>query len=626
MKVERLVSLTSFGRLAVEILQARCDAALNERVVPSDQNLSARIAVLRANPAAEERCLIALADRLGLDNAELLAIALCLAADNDAHIARLVARAQEPVGGSRPLVGLLTSIAGAAGLTPLTLAGSKAVHAGVLVFGEENAALPERSVHVPVAVAAALDGLFSPPVGISEIRSVATPLAARDVMRAADEAQWLFDDTLPVRMLVARTACRREAQAIASAIADAGQRIVVELSPEDIARHAVWLMATEALPCIRVSLGPGDTFLLPNIGTYTGPVLCLSGNDGAVESQCAVRDWLITMPDEDNRANLWHDAGLDITTARRAAQNYRQGAGRIAELADRARLANRSGEIDWPSLSNAVRNSRSPLDGLARKIAADVSRTDLVLPPNALADLDRLVARVQHRSRLADGLGPAVAVRYRPGVRALFTGDSGTGKTLAAHWLAGQTGLPLYRVDQAALTSKWIGETEKNLSAVLDAAQHADVVLFFDEADALFGARTDVSDSNDRHANAQTNYLLQRIEEYEGVAILATNSRDRFDPAFVRRLDIILPFPMPDAKARLDIWHVHLGGGQNLTDDEIGTISFHVDLAGGHVRNIVLAAAVRARIGQRRIDKSDIIAAVADEYGKLGRAPPAITS
>ena len=118
---------------------------------------------------------------------------------------------------------------------------------------------------------------------------------------------------------------------------------------------------------------------------------------------------------------------------------------------------------------------------------------------------------------------------------------------MAAGWIATRLGLPLYRVDLASLTSKWIGETEKNLSAILSTAEHADVILFFDEADALFAARTGISDANDRFANAQTNYLLQRIEEYEGIAILASNSRDRFDPAFVRRLDTILDFPMPDA-------------------------------------------------------------------------------
>jgi SpoVK/Ycf46/Vps4 family AAA+-type ATPase len=215
-----------------------------------------------------------------------------------------------------------------------------------------------------------------------------------------------------------------------------------------------------------------------------------------------------------------------------------------------------------------------------------------------------------------------VSARYRPGVRALFTGESGTGKTLAAHWLAGKLGLPLYRVDMSALTSKWIGETEKNLSAILGAAEHADVLLFFDEADSLFGARTDVSDAHDRYANAQTNFLLQRIEEFDGIALLASNSRDRFDPAFARRLDVILEFPMPEAPARRDLWQAHLGDTHELDDAALDRIAIAVDLAGGHIRNIVLAAAARARAAGTAIGWEAVSAATCEEYGKLGRPPP----
>ncbi len=174
----------------------------------------------------------------------------------------------------------------------------------------------------------------------------------------------------------------------------------------------------------------------------------------------------------------------------------------------------------------------------------------------------------------------------------------------------------------AALTSKWIGETEKNLSQLLDAAEQGDVVLFFDEADALFGGRTDVGDANDRHANAQTNYLLQRIEDFEGVALLATNSRDRFDPAFVRRLDTVLEFPLPDAAARRLLWDRHLGDEHAIAAARLDQVAAAVDLAGGHVRNVVLAAAARAKAEGRPIAACDLDAAIAEEYAKLGRTAP----
>ena len=172
------------------------------------------------------------------------------------------------------------------------------------------------------------------------------------------------------------------------------------------------------------------------------------------------------------------------------------------------------------------------------------------------------------------------------------------------------------------MTSKWIGETEKNISVLLDTAEQGDVLLFFDEADALFGSRTDVSDAHDRYANSQTNFLLQRIEDYTGVAILATNSRDRFDPAFARRLDMVLEFPLPDAAARRQLWERHLGPGQGASDAWLDAVAGTVDLAGGHIRNVVLAAAARARAAGRAIAAPDIAGAIGEEYAKLGRTAP----
>jgi SpoVK/Ycf46/Vps4 family AAA+-type ATPase len=149
-------------------------------------------------------------------------------------------------------------------------------------------------------------------------------------------------------------------------------------------------------------------------------------------------------------------------------------------------------------------------------------------------------------------------------------------------------------------------------------------LLFFDEADSLFGARTDVSDAHDRYANSQTNFLLQRIEEYEGVAILATNSRDRFDPAFVRRFDMVLEFPLPDAPARRRLWDCHLGEAHEISSSRLDRLAAAVDLTGGHVRNVVLAASARARAEGRMIVSTDLDAAIAEEYAKLGRTAPSL--
>ena len=183
--------------------------------------------------------------------------------------------------------------------------------------------------------------------------------------------------------------------------------------------------------------------------------------------------------------------------------------------------------------------------------------------------------------------------------------------------------MPLYRVDLAAVTSKYIGETEKQLAQLIARAEHAEIALLFDEADSLFGKRTEVKDSNDRFANAQTNYLLQRIESFDGIAILTSNSRARFDSAFSRRLDTIIDFPAPGPEERRALWLAHLGNAHSLDGIEINRLAATADLAGGHIRNAVLAAATAARAASRVISYADVVRGLAAEYRKLGRQVPA---
>jgi SpoVK/Ycf46/Vps4 family AAA+-type ATPase len=245
-----------------------------------------------------------------------------------------------------------------------------------------------------------------------------------------------------------------------------------------------------------------------------------------------------------------------------------------------------------------------------------------VTTPTLRRDLEALLMRCRARDGLVEGLGASATARYRPGVRALFVGPSGTGKTLAAGWLATNLGLPLYRVDLAAVTSKYIGETEKNLAQLLARAEQAEVVLLFDEADSLFGKRTDVQQANDRFANAQTNYLLQRIESYDGITILTSNSRSRFDEAFFRRLDVIVDFPIPGPQERRALWQSHLGANHGLTGQDVNRLAATADLTGGHIRNVVLAAAVLAQEAERPIEYADLAEGLASEYRKLGQQMP----
>jgi SpoVK/Ycf46/Vps4 family AAA+-type ATPase len=236
--------------------------------------------------------------------------------------------------------------------------------------------------------------------------------------------------------------------------------------------------------------------------------------------------------------------------------------------------------------------------------------------------METLVLRCRNRDGLVTGLGASATARYRPGLRALFVGPSGTGKTLAAGWLATRVGLPLYRVDLASVTSKYIGETEKNLAHVFARAEQAEVILLFDEADSVFGKRTDIREANDRFANAQTNYLLQRVESFEGIVILTSNSRSRFDAAFSRRLDAVIDFPLPSPEERRALWLAHLGADHELCPRDVNQLAGRVDLAGGHIRNAVLAGAVRPREERRRLQYADVLRGLAAEYRKLGRQMP----
>jgi SpoVK/Ycf46/Vps4 family AAA+-type ATPase len=225
------------------------------------------------------------------------------------------------------------------------------------------------------------------------------------------------------------------------------------------------------------------------------------------------------------------------------------------------------------------------------------------------------------REDLADGLGASASTRYRPGVRALFTGPSGTGKTLAAEVLAAELRLDLYRVDLSQVVSKYIGETERNLRRVFDAAEDGAAVLLFDEADALFGKRSEVKDSHDRYANIEVGYLLQRMETYRGLAILTTNFRTALDDAFLRRLAFVVEFPMPDLAMRAEIWRVVFPAStptDGLDFDQLARLS----MSGGNIRNVALAAAFLAAEAGEPVRMGHVVAAARGEYAKLERPVP----
>lgn len=233
------------------------------------------------------------------------------------------------------------------------------------------------------------------------------------------------------------------------------------------------------------------------------------------------------------------------------------------------------------------------LDGLAQRIELAAGWRDLILPEAQMITLRQIVAHVRHRLRVYDDWGFAGKGARGLGISALFAGESGTGKTMAAEVLANELNLDLYRIDLSAVVSKYIGETEKNLRRVFDAAEESGTILLFDEADALFGKRSEVRDSHDRYANIEVSYLLQRMEVYRGLAILTTNHKTALDPAFQRRLRFIVQFPFPDQTQREAIWRGIFPAAIPRDGIDYGKLA-RLNVAGGNIHNIALNAAFLA--------------------------------
>jgi len=267
--------------------------------------------------------------------------------------------------------------------------------------------------------------------------------------------------------------------------------------------------------------------------------------------------------------------------------------------------------------------SRPRLDDLGQRIEAATTWDDLVLPPVPLEALRQLAAQVRQRSKVYEDWGFARRTRRGLGISALFAGQSGTGKTMAAEAVANELCLDLYRIDLSSVVSKYIGETEKNLRRVFDAADRGGAVLLFDEADALFGKRTEVEDSHDRFANIEVSYLLQRMEAYEGLAILTTNMRAALDEAFLRRLRFVIEFPFPDASQRAEIWR-GVFPREAPTEALDASLLARMDIAGGSIRNIAVGAAFLAADAGSPVRMEHVVAAAVTEYAKLERPLPSL--
>lgn len=342
--------------------------------------------------------------------------------------------------------------------------------------------------------------------------------------------------------------------------------------------------------------------------------------------QCALVSFEVARPSYREQLALWQtalgsaaqplgDALCTIVSQFNLPPATIQAAGSAIQAA-----ASRSNQVDLADqLWQFCRlQARPQLDNLAQRIDTNATWDDLVLPQREKETLQTIATQVSQRAKVYEEWGFAHKTSRGLGLSVLFAGQSGTGKTMAAEVLAKQFKLDLYRIDLSAVISKYIGETEKNLRRIFDAAETGGAVLLFDEADALFGKRTEVKDSHDRHANVEVSYLLQRMEAYQGLAILTTNLKKSLDQAFLRRLRFLVDFPFPDQAARTEIWRrifPTMAPTEDLKFDKLGNLS----VAGGNIRTIALNAAFLAAATGEVIQMKHILQATQQEYLKLGR-------
>ena len=634
------------------ISQTHVDRLLADRSAPAAPDAAAATALQEIEAAADaaekegaDLRLRRLAGnfRLGEIDIELLLIAM--APDVDVRFERLYGYLQDDVSRRRASVGLgleLCGLPSSSAYARSRLApGAPLVDNCLVLVEESERPVLTRSLRVPDRVAAHLLGSDMPDPMVAALQQFPATPGEEEPGWGGQEVvalvRWMGTDGARIAYVRERPGASGAALA-SSAFGQVGRPTLAldleRLRPEDDSATVAALTAREAgLTGAGVVAGPIEVLTargLPAVRAFSemASMVVLVGARGWDPVWARDVPFLIDapVPDASQRAELWRrnlngdtPPGLDL--AGTMAQ-FRLTAEQVQRAARAARMEAHAREtpLDEDELKAGARaQNAAGLERLARRIQPAVGFADLVLPPDAMAQLKELLTRARFREQVLDVWKMGGPVARRGGLTALFAGPSGTGKTMAAEVLASELGLDLYTVDLATVVDKYVGETEKNLDRIFAEAERINGVILFDEADALFGKRSEVSDAHDRYANVEVAYLLQRMELFDGIAILATNLRANLDEAFTRRLDSLVDFPEPEEEYRRRLWERSLGTTMPRDADlDLDFLARAFKLSGGAIRNIVVAAAYAAAEARRPLHMGDLVRATQREYLKMG--------
>lgn len=646
-------------------LPAEEEAALHSAYTQATEKIDAIVQEMAEQGATPK--LLQLARNFDLDPTALDILLLCIAPAFDTKYERLYGYLQDNVTRRRPSVRLILDLLGEPGVDKFTLAPYLGADAPLFRHGlldhvieppPANAHWLNQTLHADETVIAWLRGHYEHHGLLGAYVSLTEPdVNDTDLMLTGNSLKrsgpWNHDVESPIIAFYGRDQARQNAAARILAQQNGQALLTVDLNPvvdeQTSALHAVqaalrdarltsavaYLRGWEACADSNKCVSP-DPFAA--VCAHPGAVILASTSGwqpGGTERSRSLRWHEFDTPEHVERQVIWRhylngsgDAFDDETIDTLAGQ-FSLISGKIRDAVATARdevngqwsMGDKPPPLAVDALFRAARAYSNPrLSRLARKIEPRFKWDDIILPANQTEILHELVATVRQRSKVLEEWGVGKKLASSAGVTVLFAGPPGTGKTMAAEVIASDLGLDLYKIDLSSVVSKYIGETEKNLERIFSEAASSNAILFFDEADSLFGKRTETKDAHDRYANLEISYLLQRMEAYDGVTILATNLRANLDEAFTRRLHFAVDFPFPRVDDRLRIWQTLFPPDVPRNPElDFESLAQRYELAGGNIRNIIVSAAYLAADNGQVVSIEHLLHGAKRELQKMGR-------